>query len=176
MDVPAVVVPYDPHWPVVFAALRARADGALTGIAHVTEHVGSTAVPGLAAKPIIDISVVVPAAAVVGPAVEALARAGWRPEGELGVAGREALAPPPGLAYHHMYIVVAGSGAHRDHVDLRDFLRSHPGEAARYAQLKYGLAALLPIDRTAYAEGKAEMIGQFLRQARAGVLPGLAGE
>ncbi len=65
------------------------------------------------------------------------------------------------------YVVVAGSGAHRDHVDLRDFLRSHPGEADRYAQLKYTLAALLAADRTAYAEGKAEMIGQFLRQARA---------
>jgi GrpB-like predicted nucleotidyltransferase (UPF0157 family) len=168
MGAPAVVVPYDPHWPAVFAVLRARADEALTGIDHVTEHVGSTAVPGLAAKPIIDISVVVPAAAVVGPAVGALARAGWRPEGELGVAGREALAPPAGLAYHHMYVVIAGSGAHRDHVDLRDFLRSQPAEAARYAQLKYSLAALLPTDRTAYAEGKAEMIGQFLRQARAG--------
>jgi GrpB-like predicted nucleotidyltransferase (UPF0157 family) len=175
MDAPAVVVPYDPHWPVVFAALRARADQALAGIAHVTEHVGSTAVPGLAAKPIIDVSVVVPAAAVVPPAVEALARAGWRPEGQLGVAGREALAPPAGLAYHHMYVVVAGSAAHRDHVDLRDFLRSHSGEAARYAQLKYSLAALLLTDRTAYAEGKAEMIAQFLGQARAGGHRGLAG-
>jgi GrpB-like predicted nucleotidyltransferase (UPF0157 family) len=174
MDAPAVVVPYDPHWPAEFAVLRARVDEALTGVAHVTEHVGSTAVPGLAAKPIVDISVVVPATAVVGPAVGALARAGWRPEGELGVAGREALAPPAGLAYHHMYVVLGGSGAHRDHVDLRDFLRSHPAEAARYAQLKYSLAAMLPVDRTAYAEGKAEMIGQFLRQARARVHRGTA--
>ena len=175
MGAPAVVVAYDPEWPAVFAVLRAAADEALAGIAHVTEHVGSTAVPGLDAKPIIDMSVVVSAAEVVGPAVEALARAGWRPEGELGVAGREALAPPASLAYHHMYVVVAGSGAHRDHVDLRDFLRSHPGEAARYARLKHSLAALLLTDRAAYEEGKAQMIGQFLRQARTGGHQDLAG-
>jgi GrpB-like predicted nucleotidyltransferase (UPF0157 family) len=164
---PAVVVAYDPRWPAVFEVLKARADAALAGIAHVTEHVGSTAVPGLDAKPIIDIDVVVPAPGPVGPAVDALIRAGWDHEGDLGIAGREAFAPPAGLAYHHLYVVVAGSKPHRDHVDLRDYLRAHPGEAASYARLKHSLADLLLTDRVAYTDGKAELITEFLRRARA---------
>jgi GrpB-like predicted nucleotidyltransferase (UPF0157 family) len=165
---PAVVVPYDPRWPVIFATLREAADNALAGIPHVTEHVGSTAVPGLDAKPIIDIDVVVPDGAGVGPAVQALARAGWQPEGDLGIEGREAFVPPEDLSYHHLYVVVAGNRAHRDHVDLRDFLRSHPDHAARYAHLKHDLEHLLATDRVAYTEGKAAMITEFLNEARAG--------
>jgi GrpB-like predicted nucleotidyltransferase (UPF0157 family) len=163
---PAVVVPYDPQWPVIFATLREVADAALAGVPHVTEHVGSTAVPGLDAKPIIDIDVVLPDRAGVRPAVEALARAGWRPEGDLGVQGREAFAPPENLPYHHLYVVVSGNRAHRDHVDLRDFLRSHPDHAARYAQLKHDLEHLLATDRVAYTEGKATLITKFLNEAR----------
>jgi GrpB-like predicted nucleotidyltransferase (UPF0157 family)/aminoglycoside phosphotransferase (APT) family kinase protein len=164
--VPAVVVDYDPAWPTEFEILRAAADAALGEILHVTEHVGSTAVPGLAAKPIIDIDVVVPSAAAVGPAVAALARAGWQPEGEKGISGREAFLPPPGLQYHHLYVVVQGSQAHRDHVDLRDFLRAHPEQAARYAELKRELAPLLRTDREAYVDGKADLVTDLLRRAR----------
>ena len=64
--------------------------------------------------------------------------------------------------------MVAGSQPHRDHVDLRDFLRAHPGQAARYADLKHRLAGLLAADRLAYSDGKAEMIAEFPRQARCG--------
>ncbi len=60
------------------------------------------------------------------------------------------------------------SQAHRDHVDLRDFLRAHPGQATRYGELKHRLAALLTADRAAYADGKAEMIAEFLRRPRGG--------
>ncbi|HMH90979.1 MAG TPA: GrpB family protein [Streptosporangiaceae bacterium] len=167
MRVPAVVVPYDPRWSDVFDALRDRADAALAGIAHVTEHVGSTAVPGLDAKPIVDLDVVVPDPAGVGPAVAALAAAGWAHEGDPAIAGREAFRPPADTVYHHLYVVVAGRPAHRDHVELRDFLRAHPDEAARYGELKRRLAGLLETDRAAYADGKAEMISELLRQARA---------
>lgn len=64
------------------------------------------------------------------------------------------------------YVVVAGSQPHRDHIDLRDFLRAYPGQAARYGDLKHRLAGVLATDRLAYGEGKAEMIAEFLRQAR----------
>jgi GrpB-like predicted nucleotidyltransferase (UPF0157 family) len=166
VGIPAAVLEYDPEWPAVFQRLRDRADLALAGVAHVTEHVGSTAVPGLVAKPIVDIDVVVPGAAGVGPAIRALAAAGWEHEGDLGIAGREAFLPPADAAYHHLYVVVEGSGAHRDHVDLRDFLRSQPRQAARYGELKRQLAVLLEDDRGAYARGKAEMITELLRLAR----------
>jgi GrpB-like predicted nucleotidyltransferase (UPF0157 family) len=166
MEVPAVVTEYDPRWPGVFERLRDRLDAALAGVAHVTEHVGSTAVGGLAAKPIIDVDVVVTDETAVGPAVKALAAAGWQHEGDLGIKGREAFLPPPDADYHHLYLVVADSRPHRDHIDLRDFLRTHPGLAARYGALKRQLAALLETDRAAYTRGKEEMITEFLRTAR----------
>jgi GrpB-like predicted nucleotidyltransferase (UPF0157 family) len=150
----------------VFERLRDRLDAALAGVTHVTEHVGSTAVPGLAAKPIIDVDVVVADETAVTPAVKALAAAGWQHEGDLGIKGREAFLPPADAAYHHLYLVVAGSRPHRDHIDLRDFLRTHPGRAARYGALKRRLAVLLETDRGAYARGKEEMITEFLRRAR----------
>jgi GrpB-like predicted nucleotidyltransferase (UPF0157 family) len=166
VDVPAVVAAYDPGWPALFRELRDRVDGALAGIAHVTEHVGSTAVPGLDAKPIIDLDVVVPDDAAAAAAVRALAAAGWRHQGDLGITGREAFLPPADAVYHHLYAVVAGSQPHRDHIDLRDFLRAHPVHAARYGSLKRRLAVLLETDRSAYSDGKAEMISDLLRQAR----------
>jgi GrpB-like predicted nucleotidyltransferase (UPF0157 family) len=161
-----LVMPYDPRWPGLFHQLRDRVDAALAGVAHVTEHVGSTAVPGLDAKPVIDLDVVVPDDAAQQAAVEALAAAGWQPQGNLGIAGREAFLPLAGTVYHHLYAVVAGSPPHRDHIDLRDFLRTHPVEAARYSSLKRELAALLRTDRTAYTDGKAAMISDLLQQAR----------
>lgn len=167
--VPALdVVPYDRQWPELFGQLRLRVDAALAAVPHQTEHVGSTAVAGLAAKPIVDMDVVVPDRSVVPAAVQGLAAAGWRHEGQHGVAGREAFAPPPEGPYHHLYVVVAGSVAHRDHVDLRDYLRARPDEAARYATLKGRLAYLLATDRDAYTNGKAELITELLGRARAG--------
>ncbi len=166
MDVPAAVVAYDPRWPRWFDSLRDRIDTTLAGITHVTERVGSTAVPGLPAKPIIDIDVVVPDTATVVIAIQALAAAGWRHQGNLGISGREAFIPPADAIYHHLYVVAAGNQPHRDHIDLRDFLRTHPAEAARYAQLKRSLAPLLTADRGAYTDGKADMITEFLRLAR----------
>jgi GrpB-like predicted nucleotidyltransferase (UPF0157 family) len=168
VDEPAVVA-YNPQWPRSFDSLRDRIEAALADVTHATEHVGSTAVPGLAAKPVIDIDVVVPDDTMVESAISALTAAGWRHQGDLGIPGREAFAPPGDAIYHHLYIVVAGSQPHRDHVDLRDFLRTHPGQAARYAKLKRHLAPLLKTDRAAYANGKADMITEFLRLAR---LPG----
>ena len=166
MAAPAVVVAYDPRWPRQFEELRARVDAALRGLEHVTEHVGSTAVPGLAAKPIIDLDVVLPRESGRPAALSALAAAGWVHEGELGITGRDAFAPPPGAAYHHLYLVVAGSQPHRDHLDLRDYLRAHPGQAARYGRRKRELAPLLSTDRAAYTDGKAGLIAGLLELAR----------
>jgi hypothetical protein len=85
---------------------------------------------------------------VDGPAVVVIYDPGW-----------------PGL-FRELRDRVAGSRPHRDHVDLRDFLRANPGRAARYGELKRRLAGLLATDRLAYSDGKAEMIAEFLRQAR----------
>jgi GrpB-like predicted nucleotidyltransferase (UPF0157 family) len=168
VDVPAVVVPYDPQWPQQFDELRRRVDVALSGLEHHTVHVGSTAVPGLAAKPIIDLDVVVADQPAAAAAVTLLAEAGWQHEGDLGIPGRAAFKPPPGGAYHHLYLVTADAQAYRDHLDLRDFLRAHPDEAARYGRLKQRIAPLLRTDRAAYNERKARLIAQILAKARTG--------
>src|SRR2546425_10263177 len=102
---------------------------------------GSTAVPGLWAKPVIDIDIVVSNECLMGRVIDAPVNTGRRHEGDLGVVGREAFHYRPQWRYHHLYLVVAGSAPHRDHIGFRDFLRSHPDEAGHYAQLKQSLAA-----------------------------------
>jgi GrpB-like predicted nucleotidyltransferase (UPF0157 family) len=166
MCIPATVVPYDSRWPELFVSLRRRVDAALSAVPHETIHVGSTAVPNLAAKPIIDLDIVVPDQSLIVPAIAALAAVGWRHSGDQGIPGREAFETVPDLAYHHLYLVVAGSSAYHDHVDLRDYLRRHPAECERYAALKLTLTPLLATDREAYVAGKADLIGEMLKIAR----------
>ncbi|CAN5377943.1 GrpB family protein [soil metagenome] len=163
MDAPGVV-PYDPFWVLQFEGIRRSVDRALLGLDHRTEHVGSTAMPGVAAKPIIDVDVVLPSADLVPAATEALIGLGYHYEGDLGIVGREAFSAPPGQP-HHLYVVVCSSQPHLDHIRLRDFLRAHPGHAQRYAELKESLAPLLRTDRDAYVDGKRELIHELLALA-----------
>lgn len=163
---PASVVEYDARWPGWFAEIRDGLSPYLKGIPHTVEHVGSTAVPGLAAKPIIDVDVVVPAADHVPAAVAAMVAAGYHHEGDLGITGREAFALPPGAAhYHHLYVVVDGNKPHQDHVLLRDHLRANAADRERYAALKRELAHLLTTDRTAYVEAKAGLVEEIIQRA-----------
>lgn len=166
MIAPAEVVDYDLRWPAWFAAIRARLTPYLADLTHDVEHVGSTAVPGLAAKPIIDIDVVVPSADLVPVAIERLAAAGYEHEGNQGIAGREAFAlPPDAVHYHHLYVVVAGNKAHQDHVLLRDHLRMNADDRQRYADRKRELAHLLTTDRTAYVEAKGALVEELIAKA-----------
>jgi GrpB-like predicted nucleotidyltransferase (UPF0157 family) len=166
-EAPAEVVEYDPEWPGQFARICDRVAPALGTLDHRVEHVGSTAVPGLAAKPIIDVDVVV-AMADIDRAVALLAALGYRHVGDLGIAGREALLPPAHEPYHHLYVVVDGSAALADHVDLRDYLLSHPAAAQRYARRKYELAHLLETDRDEYVRQKGDLVEELLGLARTG--------
>lgn len=161
---PAEVVEYDPRWPQWFAEIRARLTPYLGEL--VIEHVGSTAVPGLAAKPIIDVAVVVPTAELVPTAIERLIAAGYQHEGDLGITGREAFAlPPDAVHYHHLYVVVEGNKPHQDHVLLRDHLRTNAVDRERYADLKRELAHLLHTDRSAYVEAKAALVEELIARA-----------
>jgi GrpB-like predicted nucleotidyltransferase (UPF0157 family) len=165
-DPRATVVPYDPAWPDVFAALCARIAPALEGLDARIEHVGSTAVPGLAAKPIIDLDIVVPGPELVPVVVDRLAGLGYEHQGDLGIAGREAFQQPAGLPDHHLYVVVDGSVPYLDHVDLRDHLCANPADAERYARLKQAVAHLLSVDRDAYVNAKADLVRELLAKAR----------
>jgi GrpB-like predicted nucleotidyltransferase (UPF0157 family) len=106
MPEPIVICDYDPEWPQRYQALRARLAEALDELAANIEHVGSTAVPGLAAKPTIDLNVQLRSARDLPAAVERLARLGYAHEGDFGIVGREAFATPPGYGVHdhHLYV------------------------------------------------------------------------
>lgn len=167
------VVAYDGRWPELFEGVRAAIAPAVAELGAVVEHVGSTSVVGLAAKPIIDVDVVVRTASDVASAIAVLEGLGYRHRGDQGVPRREAFEAPPGVE-HHLYVVVAGSGPHRDHVDLRDYLRARPERAAEYGRLKFEIAAeYLPYDRVGYTEAKGPWIARALQEARAAASDGV---
>lgn len=132
---PDGVVPYDPEWPRHFQLITGAVERALAQVPHTVEHVGSTAVPGLTAKPIIDLFAVVDSRAAVADAIAALGRAGWAHEGECGVPGRECFVSRADLPYHHLYVVIRGNDQHRAQTQFRDTLRTQPEARARYAAL-----------------------------------------
>jgi GrpB-like predicted nucleotidyltransferase (UPF0157 family) len=157
------VVDYDPAWPTQFERLRSIISTAVGNAAVAVEHVGSTAVPGLAAKPIIDIDVVVASPAKVSVAIERLAVIGYEHHGNLEVEGREAFGNQPGSLRHHLYVCVQGGTALQNHLTLRDYLRSNPNAAAKYSQLKKQLATRFPTDIDNYIDGKTDFVLDVLR-------------
>jgi GrpB-like predicted nucleotidyltransferase (UPF0157 family) len=164
-----LVVDYDPHWPERFEELRSAVWPAVEDIALRIDHVGSTAVAGLAAKPIIDMDVVVVHEDDVAPAIEGVERAGYHWEGDLDVPGREAFSyvgesPRPA---HHLYLVVQDNRAHLDHWLLRDLLRQDEEARSRYAMLKRRNAEECRGDIEAYVKAKAWLVAELLARARA---------
>jgi GrpB-like predicted nucleotidyltransferase (UPF0157 family) len=115
---------------------------------------------------VIDADVVVQSPDQVPIAIERLAALGYAHEGDKGIPGREAFTWPPGARPHHLYVVVAGSRPHADHVDLRDHLRLHADVANSYAALKKELAERHAGDRVAYMIGKESFVSTALRAAR----------
>jgi GrpB-like predicted nucleotidyltransferase (UPF0157 family) len=160
---------YDSAWPDWFERLRARVWPAVEDVALRIDHVGSTSVPGLAAKPIIDIDIVVASQDDVRPVIDRLAGAGYRWRGDLGVEGREAFEPvrDEDLPEHHLYLVVEDNRAHVDHWLLRDVLRSDAGARERYAALKRRNVELAAGDIDFYVAAKAALVAELLTRARA---------
>jgi len=157
------VVPYDKEWAVRFLELQRVLRDALKGVQVVSiEHVGSTSVPGLAAKPVIDIDVVVSQDDVVG-ASEALARIGFVPRGDLGVPHRYAFFAPKNFFPTHTYVVVERCLSLRNHIAVRDALRSDETLRDEYGALKLRLAeSARDIDQ--YVEQKSPILQRILAQ------------
>lgn len=138
---------------------------AVADVAVSIEHVGSTAVPGLAAKPVIDIDIVIRAPHDLPAIVHRLAVLGYRHRGNLGIEDREAFrAPAESTIPHHLYVCASGSLPLRNHLALRDHLRANPTDAAAYSALKRNLAAQHPHDMDRYIEGKSNFILDILRR------------
>jgi GrpB-like predicted nucleotidyltransferase (UPF0157 family) len=161
---PVIIHDYDPTWPERFATLCARIAALLQDMASAIEHVGSTAVPGLAAKPIIDIDVLLRAPTDLPLVIERLASAGYQHRGDLGVPGREAFKTPPNDIPHHLYVCPPGSPEFRRHITFRDYLRGHAECGTRYATLKLELARKFRNDREGYNLAKTDFVQEVLKR------------
>ncbi|MGH7616459.1 MAG: GrpB family protein [Gemmatimonadaceae bacterium] len=159
--------PYDGLWPEEFEAEAARLERACRDLPLRLAHVGSTAVPGLTAKPVIDILAGVPPRANRAPYIAALVPLGYEHLGAYGIPGRDYFRRGNPRS-HHVHMVSWSSKLWRDHLLFRDYLRAHPGEATEYAVLKRELAAAAVGDKRRYSEGKGPFIKSVLRRARRG--------
>jgi GrpB-like predicted nucleotidyltransferase (UPF0157 family) len=153
-----LICPYDRTWPTQFAKLSARITTSLGKIVRRIEHVGSTAVPKLAAKPIIDLDVVLASKEDLPEAIRLLAGLGYVYEGDLGIEGREAFRWPDGEARHHLYVLIEGAAELRRHIAFRDALRADGDLRDRYAQIKLVVADQFQGDRKCYTDAKSDFI------------------
>ena len=165
MSEPIIIEDYDPRWPEQFELLRSRVAPALGTLAAAFDHVGSTAVPGLAAKPIIDIDVLLHSAADLFEAITRLAILGYKHRGDLGVIGREAFHPPSNDVPHHLYLHGPESREYARHISFRNHMRANPQDARAYERLKRALAQQFRNNREAYNLGKSEFVEAILRRA-----------
>lgn len=160
------VLPYDPNWPLIYRAEVAQISPILGANLAVAHHIGSTAVPGLAAKPTIDILLVVRELQALDACNTALAALGYQPKGEHGILGRRYFSKKE--ADRHLFHMHAYAEGHADiirHLDFRDYLIAHPGAAVDYQTLKQGLAHQFRDAPAEYTAGKADFILEIERRA-----------
>lgn len=165
-----VVLPYDPRWPLEYARIRDEIWPSVRRAAIAVEHVGSTAVEGLPAKPIIDMNIVVRDGAME-EIILLLAPLGYIHEGNLGIEGREAFRyeSKPHLMKHHLYACYETSPEHMRMVAFRDYLRTHPEDRERYGVVKLEMAQKHPHDIKGYIMGKEPMIMEIYEKC--GIAP-----
>lgn len=157
------VEPYNPKWPERFNRLKELLAPVLNDFDCRLEHVGSTSVPGLAAKPVIDADLILNAPERLGELKARLEPLGFGSRGDLGLPGREMFTESLRLDFpHNFYVCLPGATPLRNHLELRDYLRSHPEAARRYGELKRELAARFPDDVDAYCASKSDLIAGFL--------------
>jgi GrpB-like predicted nucleotidyltransferase (UPF0157 family) len=161
------LVAYDPAWAALFADEARRIQAALgTVLPLVLEHMGSSAVPGLVSKPIVDILGGYPPGASVTPYVEALVDAGYLHRGEQGIPGREFFRRGMPRAYH-LHLAARDGTFWREHLAFRDALRAQPEVRDAYAALKLELARRFPRDREAYTDGKTAFVRRVVAKTLA---------
>jgi GrpB-like predicted nucleotidyltransferase (UPF0157 family) len=159
------LVDYDARWPLLFADEARRIRGECGTLALKLEHVGGTSIPGMCAKPVLDIAAGRPSGASTGDYVAALERVGYAHRGESGLPGREFFRRGQPRAYH-LHLVEEGGPLWSDYIVFRDYLRAHTEVAREFADLKRVLAARFAHDREAYTTAKGPQVQEILRQAR----------
>lgn len=157
-----VISDYRSQWADDYEALKAQIWPVVVAASIDIQHVGSTAVPGLCAKPIIDIDIIVTDKPKLVRVIAKLEGLGYRHLGDLGIVGREAFKAEDHAIVHHLYACLVDSPALLNHLSLRDHLRNHPADRAAYGALKRNLARRFPRDIESYIKGKTAFIEGIL--------------
>ena len=158
-----MVLPYDPAWKDAFEEIKGEIEAALGDLILGIEHIGSTSVEGLSAKPCIDVDVIIEDYSVFADVVRKLEAIGYFHEGDLGIRDREAFrySDKPHLLTHHLYVCPRHSRELHRHLTFRDFLRSNPEAAKQYGQVKERAAQLFPEDIDQYIGYKSPCIARL---------------
>lgn len=158
-----VVLPYDKAWKTDFEAIKQEIEAAIGDLILGVEHVGSTSVEGMSAKPCIDIDVVIRDYTVFDAVVERLAAIGYQHEGDLGIRHREAFRyeGKPHLRTHHLYVCPQDSEELHRHITFREFLKSHPKAVRQYSRVKEEAAQRFPHDIDGYIAYKTPCIEEL---------------
>ena len=165
-----LLLPYQDHWPASFAAIAAELSTCLSGLSVKVYHVGSTAVPGLGAKDIIDIDLEYPPDLPLVEIQQRLATLGYQHHGDQGIPQREVFKrkarrkdhPILDQTTHHLYACPTGSRELTRHLKFRDHLRQHPRDREAYEHLKQEIALAANQDKKTYAELKMSQARGFI--------------
>ena len=158
---PVVVAPYSEEWPLHFAEVHSELLHAFTPSQIAVEHIGSTSVPGLSAKPVIDVLVGADSIHSIEQKIDVLERIGYKYVAKYEDAfpmRRYFVRAADGSSRVNLHAVVLGSPFWVEHIAFRDALRSNPSLVSQYQELKGQLAVTFKDDRTSYTEGKATFI------------------
>ena len=158
-----IVLPYDVKWKADFEKIKAEIENAIGNLIISVEHVGSTSVVGLSAKPCIDIDVVIKDYSVFDAVVSSLAEIGYIHEGDLGIKDRHAFryTDKPHLQTHHLYVCPQYSAELHRHITFRNFLRNNPDAVEKYSRVKETAAQLFPDNIDKYIEYKSPCIEEM---------------
>ena len=158
-----VVVPYDEKWESAFEKIKNEIEAVIGDRILGIEHVGSTSVKGMSAKPCIDIDAILKDYLVFDEIVERLGAIGYIHEGNLGIQDREAFkyTEKPPLMMHHLYVCPQYSEELHRHIAFRDFLRQNNDAVIKYSSVKEMAAELFPNDIAKYMEYKAPCIEEL---------------
>ena len=161
-----IVLPYDPQWKKDFVDIKQELVNVIGDLVVCIEHVGSTSVEGLSAKPVIDIDVLLPDKALFLTVAERLASIGYHHVGDQGIPDREVFKyeNKPHLRKHHLYVCPPQSAEYHRHITFRDYLRSHPEAALEYGNVKTEGARRFPNDMDGYMKFKAPTVEKIYRE------------
>ena len=160
-----LVVPYNEAWKSAFEEIKSEIEMVIGNLIVGIEHVGSTSVKGLSAKPCIDLDVIIKDYSVFDEIVKRLEVIGYIHEGDIGIKDREAFkyTDKPHLMPHHLYVCPQYSAELFRHITFRDFLRSNPEAVKRYSEAKEKAAQLFPNEIDKYIEYKSRCIEELYK-------------